>query len=167
DYRVLFSIVEFSDHDLGGRCFVDGTLVCDLLEARVLLVGELACDGDGTLDAMNVAFFVLRTLRTVFRMDSLLSQSNSDALERPLLSSRVEMKRHRNATAERGKQQRVRIRTSIFTASGDWFICNERMSRAIAHLVAQICLRSYNDLAHGNSIHLFFWQKTQQFLRQS
>ena len=45
---------------------MDGAFVCDLVEACALFVGEGAGDGDGALDAVNEAFFVLKTLLAVF-----------------------------------------------------------------------------------------------------
>src|SRR5215203_4281181 len=104
---------------------MDRTLVRDLLQSRALLFGEWTSETHRTLDAMNVAVLVLHTLLAILRIDPVLSQTHGHAFERPLLSTRIECHRHRNATAERREQQRVRIRTSIFTTGGDWFVSNE------------------------------------------
>src|SRR5215217_2418080 len=95
---------------------------------------------------MNITVFVLKTLLAVFGVDPVLSLPHGNTFNRPLFSPRVESDRHGDTTAERSKQQRVRIRTSIFAACCDWFIGDECLSRAVAHFVPQVCLRSYDDV---------------------
>ena len=75
-------------------------LVGDLLQARALLFGEWTGETDRSLDAVNVAFCILRAFLTIFTVDPALSQTHRDLLEWPLLSSRIERHRHRDTTAE-------------------------------------------------------------------
>ena len=79
-------------------------LVCDLLEACALFLGEWAAKRYSAFDPVNETFLVLRALRTVFHVNSTLSQTNGHVLEWPLLASRVKRHGHRHATAQRREQ---------------------------------------------------------------
>jgi hypothetical protein len=94
------------------------------LAQRVLLFGERACETDRSFDAVYVAIYVMRAFLAVLLEYSSLSQTHFDLLEWPLLSSRVECYSHRNARAQCGEQQRIGIRSRIFAARADGFICD-------------------------------------------
>ena len=131
---------------------MDRALVRDLVEARALFVGEWSAKRHRALNAVNEPILVLDALSTIFQVDTTLSQPHGNLLERPLLASRIKRHRHRNATAERREQQRVWIGPRIFATGRHRLVSDERVPGAITHFVAQVCLRSDNDLAHVHKI---------------
>src|SRR3954468_9818295 len=116
---------------------MDGTFVRDLLEARALLVGEVAFDGDVARDAVGEGVRLALALGAVARVESLLPEPHGDALEPPLFAPRVECERHRDATAERGEDERVRVCARAFTERRR-LVGREGLTVAVAHLVPQI-----------------------------
>src|SRR5882672_5717425 len=112
--------------------------MCDLLEARLLLLAQVSFELNGALDAMHVSFRSACALKTITRMNSLLAQMHCHPFEWPAFSFRVQPGSHRDATAKRGQQQRVRIRARIFTAYFDGLIGDEGVASSVANLILQV-----------------------------
>src|SRR5438477_411313 len=124
------------------------TFVRDLLQARLLFIGEVALNNNCAFDTMNEAFKVLLALDAILDVNSLLAQAHRDALDGPALTTRVEHRRHRNAAAERGEQERVRVWPCAVASHARGFVNDERLAVAVAHLVLKFHDGSDRDFTH-------------------
>ena len=86
-------------------------LVRYLLQARALLIAEIAFKSDGAFDAMNETFEAARAFEAIFGVDSLLAQADGDTLDRPAFAPRVEHDCHGGAAAQGREQERIRVWT--------------------------------------------------------
>ncbi len=133
----------------------------NLLKPRELFVAEISVHCHAALDSMNEAVSFFFTLGAVAAVNPLLAQPHRDALNRPFFAARVEHHGHRNTTAERRQQQRVRIRAGIFTAGVDWFVGREHVPVAVADFVPQIAQRCDCYVAHAFAFSLSYSARTQ------
>src|SRR5205085_6511623 len=92
------------------------TLVCDLSQACALFIAQRAVEANGAFDPVHISVSLGLAFDAILRVYALLAQAHRDALTRPLFAPRVERDGHRDATAERREQQRVRIGAGIRAA---------------------------------------------------
>lgn len=101
-----------------------GTFVSNLLKPRLLFFCQISFDSHASLNSMNEAFGLLFAFPAVLAVNSLLPQTHRHAIDRPGFAARVQRYGHRNTTAERAKQKRVRIGPLIVTPGNGRLVCN-------------------------------------------
>src|SRR5438046_33453 len=124
------------------------TFMRDLLQARLLFISQVAFDDNCAFDTMNEAFKVLLALDAIFGVNSLLAQAHRDALDGPALTTRIEHRRHRNAAAERGEQECIRVWPRAVASHARGFVNDEGLAVAVAHLVLELHDGTDCDFAH-------------------
>ncbi len=126
-----------------------GALVRDLLQARSLFCGEVrAREFDGTFDAMDESVGGGLAFGAVFGVDASLSETHRDAFERPLFAASIERDGHRDATAERGENERVGVCACAVAAETLRLVRDESVPVAVAHFVLQVGAGSDRDISH-------------------
>src|SRR3954454_5371072 len=87
-------------HDVDFRCerAVHGAAISDFGEPGTLIIGEVTGKLNRALDAIEL-HRLRETVFTILRPDSRMRELHAHALQRPLLSSRIQCGRHRLAGA--------------------------------------------------------------------
>ena len=100
------------------------TLLRDLEEPAALLVAQRTAEDQLPLDLIELAFLRL-AVRAVGGMDARVAETDGDAVERPLLASRVQRDGYGRSGAERGQQVVVRAGAGVGAARIDRLVGNE------------------------------------------
>ena len=89
-----------ADLDLVCKCAMYGTLLCNLDQLPALRFVQWPDQFNAAQNAINPRLWIL-TVCTVIGMDPFVSKPHDDLFKSPLFPNRVQIDRHRGATAKR------------------------------------------------------------------